>query len=205
MTGLTRKGQATRDRIVAAAAGLMIDQGVAGTSTEEVRAAAGVSTSQLYHYFDDKKALVRAVIAYVTDAVLDTQQPLLGQLDTMDALRAWRDFLVELKRRRDGQGGCPLGSLASELSDGDQDARQDVAAGFRRWETAIRDGLRTMHDRGDLRPEADPERLALALLSALQGGLLLTQARRDTVALEVALDTMLDHIESFHREQDRAE
>lgn len=205
MTGLTRKGQATRDRIVAAAAGLMIDQGVAGTSTEEVRAAAGVSTSQLYHYFDDKKALVRAVIAYVTDAVLDTQQPLLGQLDTMDALRAWRDFLVELKRGRDGQGGCPLGSLASELSDGDQDARQDVAAGFRRWETAIRDGLRTMHDRGDLRPEADPERLALALLSALQGGLLLTQARRDTVALEVALDTMLDHIESFHREQDRAE
>ena len=37
--GWTRKGQATRDRIVAAAAKLMFEQGVAGTTTEDVRAA----------------------------------------------------------------------------------------------------------------------------------------------------------------------
>ena len=61
---LTRKGQATRDRIVEAAAGLMFRQGVAGTTTEQVQAAAGVSASQIFHYFGDKRALVRAVIAW---------------------------------------------------------------------------------------------------------------------------------------------
>jgi TetR/AcrR family transcriptional regulator, transcriptional repressor for nem operon len=47
---------------------------------------------------------------------------------------------------------------------------------------------------GELAAEADPDRLALALLAAVQGGLLLTQVRRESTPLEVALDTMLEHI-----------
>jgi hypothetical protein len=55
---LTRKGQETRQRIVDAAAGLIFRQGVAHTTIDDVRAAADVSSSQLYHYFEDKTALV---------------------------------------------------------------------------------------------------------------------------------------------------
>ncbi|HEY4459500.1 MAG TPA: TetR/AcrR family transcriptional regulator [Pseudonocardiaceae bacterium] len=193
---LTRKGQATRDRIVAAAAQLMFTQGVAGTSTDDVQTAAGVNTSQIYHYFGDKRNLVRAVIAFQTQAILDAQQPLLSKLDSMTALHAWRDVLVELQRARQCSGGCPIGSLASELAERDPQARVELAEGFRRWEEAIRDGLRAMHRRGDLRPDADPDQLALATLAAVQGGLLLNQTRRDTLALEAALDTVLAHIES---------
>jgi AcrR family transcriptional regulator len=64
---LTRKGQQTRQRIVAAAAGLILQQGVAGTTLDDVRAEAGVSSSQIYHYFADKEALVRAVVDYQAD------------------------------------------------------------------------------------------------------------------------------------------
>lgn len=194
---LTRKGRATRDRIVAAAAELVFVRGVAGTSTDDVRAAAGVSSSQLYHYFVDKRALVRAVIAHQTERILDAQQPLLGRLDSIEALRAWRDLLVELQRQRRCEGGCPIGSLGSELSELDPDARTDLAAGFGRWEAAIREGLHAMNDRGDLREGADPDQLALATLAALQGGLLLTQVRRDTAALEAGLDSMIAHIASL--------
>jgi AcrR family transcriptional regulator len=194
---LTPKGRATRQRIVAAAAGLMYERGVAGTSTEEVQAAAGVSASQLYHYFADKRSLVRAVIARLTEAVLDSQQPHLSRLDSLEALRAWRDALVDLQRERGCMGGCPIGSLATELSDLDETARTDLRAGFARWEEAIREGLHAMHDRGELRRGADPDRLALATLAALQGGLLLTQLRRDTAPLEAALDAMIDRIASL--------
>jgi AcrR family transcriptional regulator len=195
--GLTRKGKATRDRILSAAAQLTFERGVAGTSVDDVQSAAGVSASQLYHYFGDKRTLIRAVIAYQTNAVLAAQQPMLGQLDSLDALRAWRDLLVAYQRKQHCQGGCPIGSLGSELADIDPQARADVAAGFGRWEAAIRDGLHAMHDRGELQPHADPDQLAIATLAALQGGLLLTQIRRDTVALEAALDTMLDRIASL--------
>jgi hypothetical protein len=51
-----------------------------------------------------------------------------------------------------------------------------------------------MRDRGGLTPDTDPDTLALALLAALQGGLLLTQIQRDTEPLQAALDAMLDLI-----------
>ena len=194
---LTRKGQATRDRIVEAAAGLMFRQGVAGTTTEQVQAAAGVSASQIFHYFADKRALVRAVIAYQTEAVLSAQQPLLGRLDSMEALRAWADLFVSIEEQLKYEGGCPIGSLGSELAETDADARQEVERGFAKWEEAIRDGLRAMYARGDLRRSADPDALALALLTALEGGLLMTKIRRDPAPLRTVLDVVLAHIESL--------
>jgi AcrR family transcriptional regulator len=194
---LTRKGQATRHRIVEAAAGLMFRQGVAGTTTEQVQEAAGVSASQIFHYFSDKRALVRAVIAYQTEAVLTAQQPLLARLDSMEALRAWADQYVSIEEQLKYEGGCPLGSLGGELAETDAAARHEVERGFARWEEAIRDGLRAMYARGDLRRSADPDALALALLTALQGGLLMTQIRRDPAPLRTVLDAVLAHIENL--------
>ena len=193
---ITRKGQATRDRVVAAAAALMYERGVAGTSTEDVQAAAGVSASQLYHYFADKRSLTRAVIEYQTDAVLGFQEPLL-RLDSLDALRNWAATIVEVQRLNEFRGGCPLGSLASELVENDSAARQDVAAGYRRWHDAIRAGLAGLRDRGGLVESADVDKLATALLTSLQGGLLLAKVFRDGEPLASALSTAIDHVATF--------
>jgi TetR/AcrR family transcriptional repressor of nem operon len=191
---LTRKGAETRERIVGAAANLVFEHGVAGTSIEDVKEAAGVSSSQLYHYFGDKQALIHAVIAHQSDAVIAAQEPLLGKLDSLDALRAWRDQAVAIERQLHCKGGCPIGALAGELAEVDPEARADIAAGFARWEDAIGAGIRAMHERGELPAEVDPDRLALALLAAHQGGLVLTQVRRDPAPLEAALDEMIAHV-----------
>lgn len=185
----TVKGARTRQRIVASAAELMFDHGVAGTTLDEVRAAATVSSSQLYHYFSDKRDLVRAVVAYQSDTIVGHQERV--HLASLAALRAWRDDIVAQHRRLHGRGGCPLGSLGGQLAETDPSARLDVAAGFDRWEAALRNGLRTMHANGAIRPDANPDALALATLAALQGGLLLAQIQRDTRPLETALDAML--------------
>ncbi len=192
---LTAKGQATRERIVRAAAELMFRHGVASTSTPAIRDAAGVSSSQIYHYFADKDALTRAVIAYQTRVIVGTQAELLGRLDNLAALRAWRDVVVQTERDLRCVGGCPLGSLSSELAEHDPDARAALADSFSRWSGAIRDGLQRMIDRGVLRADADPDTLSLAMLAAMQGGLLLAQAQRNSTALEAALDTMIERIE----------
>ncbi|WP_254777196.1 TetR family transcriptional regulator C-terminal domain-containing protein [Paenibacillus sp. yr247] len=108
----------------------------------------------------------------------------------MEALRSWRNAIVQLQIERQYHGGCRIGSLASELSESDQAARTELAAGFMQWEHSIHNGLRAMYDRGELRSDADPDDLALALLTALQGGLVLTQVRRETSPLEVGLDAL---------------
>lgn len=191
-TSLTVKGAHTRQRIVTAAAELMFLNGVAGTTLDDVRAAAAVSSSQLYHYFSDKRDLIRAVVAHQTDSIIGGQAR--ANLETLDGFRSWRDEIVDYHRRLYGRGGCPLGSLGSQLAETDPDIRVEVAAGFDCWEATIRDGLRAMHARGGLAPETDLDALALATLAALQGGLLLAQIQRDTRPLEVALDTMIQLI-----------
>ena len=194
---LTRRGRETRQRIVAAAAELMFANGVAETTLEDIRAAAGVSGSQVYHYFADKQALVRAVIDFQADAVLDTQGTHLDHLDTVAGLRAWRDFIVDHQRRLECRGGCPIGALGAEVAETDAAARLAAARALRRWEGRIREGLLAMHARGELPAQASPDDLALATLAALQGGLLMAQIQRDTKPLEVALDAMLDRIQSL--------
>ncbi|MET3807632.1 AcrR family transcriptional regulator [Nakamurella sp. UYEF19] len=193
----TAKGLATRQRIIAAAAELVFAHGVASTGIEDVQRRAGVSASQLYHYFTDKDELIRAVIAHQTDGILAAQRPVLDQLDSFPALERWRDLLVDMQERRHCAGGCPIGSIAAELAEDNLRARADLADGFERWEAPIRAGLGRMRDRGDLRPDTDTDALALALLVALQGGLLLTQTRRNTTPLRTGLDTVLAHIRTY--------
>ena len=192
-TRLTARGAATRARIVDAAAGLVFQGGVAATSLDAVLAASGTSKSQLYHYFDDKDDLVLAVIERQTAAVLAAQQPALGRVDSIAGLRGWRDLVVGLQRRRGCVGGCPIGSLASELAESER-ARDVLAESFASWESAFVEGLTAMRDRGELTADAQPTELATALMAALQGGLLLAQTTRSTRPLELALDMAIDHV-----------
>ncbi|MFI5614129.1 TetR family transcriptional regulator C-terminal domain-containing protein [Amycolatopsis sp. NPDC051903] len=193
---LTAKGRETRQRIVAAAAQVMFENGVSSTTVEDVRARAGVSNSQVYHYFADKTALVRAVIEHQTDAVIEPQEELFARLDTMEGLREWRNLVVARQRELNCRGGCPIAALTTQFAEHDEAARLQLAHSFARWSAGLRSGLTQMHANGALRAEADPEALALSLLASLQGGLLMTQLNRDTGPLEVALDTTLAYIES---------
>lgn len=193
---LTARGRVTRDRIVTAAAALIHERGVAGTSLDDVRAASGTSKSQLYHYFTDKSALVRAVVERQVAQVLEAQAPELDTLDSMPALRAWRDRVVALSAQVGCAGGCPLGRLASELAESDPAARSALAAGFSEWQRRLTAGLSTMQERGRLARDADVSTLALGLLAAAQGGLLLAQTTRTTTPLEVALDLALEGVQA---------
>lgn len=60
-----------------------------------------------------------------------------------------------------------------------------------------------MQDRGDIVAAADVDALATALLTALQGGLLMSKASRDGAALQTALTTTIDHIASFAAREGR--
>jgi TetR/AcrR family transcriptional regulator, transcriptional repressor for nem operon len=147
----TVRGRETRERIVRAAAELVAERGVAGTSLDDVRTRAHASKSQLYHYFADRDDLLRAVARTTSDDVVGGQAELFERLDTIDGLRAWTDALVTLQQSRHAKGGCPIGSLAGQLAEQDEGARLALADGLHRWESAIREGLERMAARGELR------------------------------------------------------
>jgi AcrR family transcriptional regulator len=191
---LTAKGRATRGRIVAAASELMLQRGVARTTIEDIQEAAGISTSQMYHYFADKNDLVAAVIDFQTEHVLGVQHLGLDRIESIADLYRWRDIMVDLVRGLGCAGGCPLGSMANELSETDPVARARLAQSFAQWENLIHDGLLTIAARGEFADGTDIDRIALAMLAGVQGGLLLSQVRRDTAPLAAAVDTLIEHL-----------
>jgi TetR/AcrR family transcriptional repressor of nem operon len=194
---VTEQGRQTRQRIVAAAADVVAEKGALGASLDDVGARAAASRGQLYHYFDDKTDLLRAVAEATNDSVLGGQSALFAGLETRAGFHRWADALVDFQLQRGGRGGCPIANLVAQLGERDDATRAVLASGFDRWEGHIRAGLVAMVGSGELQPDTDVDWLAASTLASVQGGLMVTQARRDPHALRRALDGALALIDTY--------
>ena len=141
---LTPKGARVRARIVEEAAALIHERGVAGTTLDDVKVAAEVSGSQMYHYFPDKNELVQAVIDYQAETIVNRQRQ---AFSGANGVEAWRNMVITAAKRTKAKGGCQLGSLVGQLAESDPEARALIAAGFDQWAAAIGDGLRSLRCR----------------------------------------------------------
>jgi AcrR family transcriptional regulator len=185
---MTDQGRATRGRIVAAAAALIGEQGVSGTSLDDIRAATNSSKSQLYHYFGDKHGLVQAVIDHQSTVVLGAQAEALEAVQDWGDLERWVDSMVAMVEQQGARGGCPIGTLAAALADTDERFRTALNDAFDSWREAIGGALARLRDNGLLARDADLEALTTITLAAIQGGLLLAKTSRDSAQFRAALE-----------------
>lgn len=193
-TQFTAKGADTRQRIIAVAAELIGKSSADRVTIDDILAESQTSKSQFYHYFQDKEGLLLEVIGHQAKCVIAVQAPHIEALSSMAAFRLWRNAIVAFNREN-GAEGCPLGSLAYELSSSSEASRRRLEEGFGVWRRKIESGLVAMRKNGELSPSADPEALAVAILAALQGGFLLSRLQGDVSALETAFDMALAHLE----------
>ncbi|SHQ64204.1 TetR/AcrR family transcriptional regulator [Mycobacteroides abscessus] len=164
---LSPRGLRSRAAIVDAAATMMRQSGVASTSLDDVLAAAGCGKSQLYHYFDDRADLIRAVIDRQVELIL-AAQPAIHHADSWEGLKRWSEQVMESHRVLDGPFACPLGSMAAELKN-DPAYLPHLDAAFRRWEEPLARGLEVMRERGQLTRQSDPDRLAQSIVACRVG------------------------------------
>jgi AcrR family transcriptional regulator len=177
---LTAKGRATRDRIVRVAAELILRDGLSALNMDALRKAASVSGSQLAHYFTDKRALIRAVVARQINVVLDFhRQSKLRALDTFDDLERWIDLNMRYLRRIGYSGTPTYHALAGQLGKSDAATRETLAAGYWQWIGLLEQAIQRMKDRGVLVADAEPRKLALVIVSAHQGGATLAFTYRE--------------------------
>ena len=168
---LTAKGRATRERIVKAAADLILADGLSSLSMVNVRRAASVSGSQLAHYFADKQALMRAVIGRQLQVVLNFhRQPKLGGLESFDDFERWIDLNMRYLRQIGYEGTPTYHALAGQLAKSDAATRETLAAGYWQWVELLELAIQGMKDQGVLNTEADPRQLAIVIVTAHQGG-----------------------------------
>ena len=189
----TGRGRASRERIVERAADLFAERGIAGTSVDEVLAAAKAGKGQFYHYFRNRDELAAAAVGYRCAQVVDGLAEALGDVSSMAGLeRALAGFIAGFEQT--GLPGCPIGTLATEVAGRNEAARMQAAAGFDAWERILADALERMRQRGELRADAQPAVLATGLLASIEGGMVLSQTRKDVASLRIAVDTGLAQV-----------
>lgn len=185
------KGRQTRQRIVEATGRRILAAGIGGTTLDDVRAETLTSKSQLFHYFPGGKAeLVRAVAEWEGDQLMRAQEPHIHDLSTWQSWEAWRQGLVEYYIGL-GRWACPIGSLTAQLALTDDETARVLTSGWTQWRELLAAGVRRMQAGGHVDAGADPDRLAAAILAAIQGGLVLSQPERSAWPLEAALDQVL--------------
>jgi len=189
----TGRGRASRERIVERAADLFAERGIAGTSVDEVLAAAKAGKGQFYHYFRNRDELAAAAVGYRCAQMVDGLTEALGDVSSLAGLeQALAGFIAGFEQA--GLPGCPIGTLATEVAGRNEAARMQAAAGFDAWERLLADALERMLQRGELRADAQPAVLATGLLASIEGGMVLSQARKDVASLRIAVDTGLARV-----------
>lgn len=190
---MTSRGRASRERIVERAAELFAGRGISGTSLDEVLAAAKAGKGQFYHYFRSRDELAAAAVGYRCGQVVAGLTRALGDVSSLAGLeQALAGFVAGFEQA--GLGGCPIGSLATEVAGRNEAARMEAAAGFDAWERLLADALERMRQRGELRADASPSVLATGLLASVEGGMVLSQARKDVASLRIAVEAGLGQV-----------
>jgi AcrR family transcriptional regulator len=193
---LTKKGAATRARILDATARLIAANGAADTCLDDIRAATKTSKSQLFHYFPEGKSqLLLAVAEEQAQRVLDDQRPLLDALDSWEAWTQWQELILHIYAPKIEY--CPLTALTSQFPRNDPGIRALISSLFERWQDSLAKGLSAMRAKGLLHPDADTGELATAVLVAIQGGVAIGQATGSLNPLRTALEVAIDHLRTY--------
>lgn len=162
---------------------LMREQGVAATSFADVLARSGAPRGSIYHHFPAGKAqLVQEATASAATHLRSGIEEILDGSDTIGALRAmvdiWRRGLVSSGYEK----GCPI--VAAALGT-ERDARVIAGESFASWCTLLATKLA-----GEGVPAERARSIAVLVVSALEGALVLAQAQETAAPLDGVVDEL---------------
>jgi TetR/AcrR family transcriptional repressor of nem operon len=186
-----RDGRQTRETIVEAATRLMAVRGYQRTSLDDVLRESGVGKGSFYHFFRGKEELGHAILDTIIAGFIErTVDPCFAdpQGEPLDQIRCFLDRVVAAQRAHNCVGGCPLGNLASELSDVHEGFRARLAQVFSAWRDRLTVALREAQRRNALSDACRPEAVAHFLVASLEGAILMTKVTKDIAVMEQCVD-----------------
>ncbi|MFE9996575.1 TetR/AcrR family transcriptional regulator [Streptomyces avermitilis] len=170
--GPRAKDAGKRQRLMAAAARILHEQGVERTTIADIARAADVPAGNVYYYFKTKDELVEAALSQHTEYLKE----LTGRLDRLpDPRERLKGLVTAWVGACDvaARYGCPTGTLAVEL-DKRAEGGLDLSVG-----QVIRQLLEWVEQQYRQIGVPEPDGRALALVGAYQGMSLLSNALRD--------------------------
>jgi TetR/AcrR family transcriptional regulator, transcriptional repressor for nem operon len=194
---MKRKGELTRERIVAASASLLNREGYLRTPVSEIMRATGMQKGGIYNHFASREELGLEAFNYAFRRI---RERLLAAIAEKTTARQKLLALIEVFRgspaRPDLEGGCPVMNLAIESDDADaklrQAARQAMGTLHGLFERLIKEGV-ARHEFA----KRDARATAIHLVAALEGALMLTNLYKDPEYLDAVSKQLTAEVEGW--------
>lgn len=189
-----RKGELTRERIVAEAAPIFNRQGFAGSSMQDVMEATGLEKGGLYRHFRSKEELAAESFRYAL------AQAVKLRTDKVDRSHGAVEHLRSIVKRFVDTpsalpGGCPLMNTAIDADDGNAVLRGLVKKAFADWRTRLCVVIEKGIESGEITPKTQPRSVANTMIATLEGALMMSRLEGTKTALQDAqkmLDSLLE-------------
>lgn len=184
-----RKGDDTRERLLAVAEAAVLAKGFAATSIDEIIAEVGITKSGFFYHFKDKGELAKGLLL----RYLEQDRVLLDELFRRgDELHSdpLHGFLVGLKLFAEMMANLPKahpGCLAASFAYQDQlfnrEIRELNADGILAWRKRFRERLEAIAERYPPKQDIDFEALADMAATLVEGGLVMGRMLNDVTVL----------------------
>jgi len=198
----TRDGRVTREAILAAASRLIRIHGYNRTALDDVLRESGVGKGNFYYHFRSKEDLGYAILDQMAASFLEqTLAPCFSNPGepSLGKIRCFLDRVLEAQRASNCVGGCPLGSLASELSDVHEGFRARLEGVFAAWREQLTEALGVAVSRGEVEDDCRPAAVAEFLVAGLEGAMLLAKLTKDIAVMERCVAEMKRHLSLYER------
>ena len=195
----TKKGEETRDRILAAATELIHQRGYKATGVAEIVAASGVPKGSFYFYFASKEELGRVLLQrYRAKQAEELVHVFPVDAPAIPTIRAFFEMAVHKMADTGCKSGCLLGNLAAEITE-NEDLRLELAGVLHDLQQALAATVTRGQASGELAKDFAPESAADFFLSVFEGSILLAKARRDPQALEASFTMLVRYLETLRQ------
>lgn len=186
----TRKGQATKTKMIQVAAGLIHKNGITATTVNDVLEESNTGKSQFSHYFGSKEEMVTAVIDYHQKTIGSKIKELIFRINSMSDMYKLCEF-YKLKSSEFlslYNGGSPIGQMALEVA-GDQDQiRNKLHKFFHEISEALTSRFEVLQKNGKIKAEANVKELAEFFMGVVEGGFVLTKTQQTSAPLARCLE-----------------
>jgi AcrR family transcriptional regulator len=194
------KGEQTKEMILAKAAVVFNQQGYFGASLSDIMAATGLEKGGIYNHFTNKDDLALQAFDYAIEQTeIAFSAALKGHRHAIDRLLAMAHVFEGVPNNRPIPGGCPVLNTAVIADDTHPALLAKAQQTMSRWQEIIERMITLGIERGEIRPEIDPNALAVYYLVMFEGAILLSRLHQDSSYMQKSLAHLTDYFETAVR------
>jgi TetR/AcrR family transcriptional regulator, transcriptional repressor for nem operon len=194
---LMRKGEATKQMIIARTAAVLNQRGYFASSLADIMAATGLEKGGIYNHFRGKDELALAAFDYAVSLTWGCiRDGMRGKVHAIDRLVGLANAYRAMADDPPLPGGCPLLNTGVEAAGSHPALQARARAAMDALRRYIEHIVERGQERGEIRIDCDGAAFAPVLIGVIEGGVLFARLYDDPRYVHRAVDQVLRLIES---------